>query len=113
MVKKVCVDCLKVFANKSNLNRHTETVHRTPVQPRVDVFDDPTQSDGVFGGDGEISPDLFSDRSCVNADSHLECDDNADKNNSGSEFSDRSDDGSRKKKRKINDDDDDDDDDDD
>ena len=51
MVKKVCVVCLKVFVNKSNLNRHTERVHRTPVQPRVDEFDVHRQSGGMNGDD--------------------------------------------------------------
>ena len=43
--------CLKVFVNKSNLNRHTERVHRTPVQPRVDEFDVHRQSGGMNGDD--------------------------------------------------------------
>ena len=55
--------------------------------------DDPRQSGGIYGGD-EPSPDLFSDQCRVDAVSHSECDDNDDNNDSGSEFRDRSDDGS-------------------
>ena len=51
MVKKVCVVCFKEFANKSNLNRHNETFHRSHVQPPVDKFADPTQSDELYGDD--------------------------------------------------------------
>ena len=43
--------CFKEFANKSNLNRHTETFHRSYVQPPVDEFDDPTQSGELYGDD--------------------------------------------------------------
>ena len=43
--------CFKELANKSNLNRHTETFHRSHVQPPVDEFDDPTQSGVLYGDD--------------------------------------------------------------
>ena len=51
MVKNVCVTCFKEFANKSNLNRHTETFHSSHVQPPVDDFDDPTQSGELYSDD--------------------------------------------------------------
>ena len=50
MAKNVCVTCFKQFANKSNLNRHTEKFHSSHVQPTVDEFDDSRQSSGVYGG---------------------------------------------------------------
>ena len=62
MVKKVCVICLKVFANKSNLNKHTKTVHRTHVQPPVDEFDNPRQSGSWVTSQTEFDDD---DRSTV------------------------------------------------
>ena len=43
--------CFKEFANKSNLNRHTETFHRSHVLPPVDEFDDPTQSGELYSDD--------------------------------------------------------------
>ena len=52
MAKKVCMTCFKVFANKSNLNRHTKTFHSSHVQLPVDEFDDPIQSGGLYGDDG-------------------------------------------------------------
>ena len=76
MVKNVCVTCFKQFANKSNLNRHTETFHSSHVQPPVDEFDDPRQSSGLNGGG--VSRDIFSDVSSVDAVSHSQCDENDD-----------------------------------
>ena len=109
MVKNICMVCLKDFSNNSNLTRHVKNIHGdrgekdfrreafsidSPRQGETDEFDDPRQSSGVYGGGGEFSPDIFSDRSGVGAVSHSECDDNDDNNDSGSEFRDRSDDGS-------------------
>ena len=38
VVKKGCVTCFKVFAIKSNLNRHTKTFRRPHGQAPVDEF---------------------------------------------------------------------------
>ena len=107
MTRKQCVVCHKTFYNKSTLNRHVKNIHGDmgekdvrgealsidfPRQGEMDEFDAPTQSNGGFGDGDEISPDLFSDGSGVDAVSHSESDDNDDNDDSGSEFLDRNDD---------------------
>ena len=81
MVKKVCVDCLKVFVNKSNLNRHTETAHSSHVQPPVD--DDSRQSVGMYGDDAVQSTTQDNDRSMTESEASV-----SDGNHVGSEPSD-------------------------
>ena len=71
MVKKVCVDCLKVFVNKSNLNRHTETAHSSHVQPTVDEFDDPTQSGVLYSDDAVQSTTQDDDRSMTDSEASV------------------------------------------
>ena len=109
MLPKLCTKCSKWFSCKISLNRHVKNIHGDrdekdvcgealsidiPRQGEMDEFDDLRQSGGLYGA--KPSRDFLSDQSGVDAVSQSECDDNEYENNddSGFEFSDRSDEGS-------------------